>query len=57
MTKEQIQDEIDSLTATLDRLKHDMILTDGAIQAFRYILRKLDLPPQAADAEPEVLNG
>ena len=38
MTQEQILTEIKALEDKLEQQKREMILTDGALQAFRYIL-------------------
>jgi hypothetical protein len=53
MTREQIQSEIDSLIAKIDawaeqkaKIEQDMILADGAVQAFSYILHQLDKQPK-----------
>lgn len=49
MTREQIQAEIDTLvgkieawTAQKAKIEQDLILADGAVQAFSYVLAQMD---------------
>ena len=42
--REKVQVEIDALVKKIDGLKQDLILADGALQAFKYVLAQLDAP-------------
>ena len=50
MTKEEILDEITQLDTKISVMQRDLVLADGARQAFKYILDKLST--DAVTAEP-----
>lgn len=52
MTVESLQAEIDALDQKRAQLTNDLILTDGAIQAFRYMQQQLRAVTAAADVDP-----
>lgn len=49
MDRSKVVDEIAGLEQKLADLKQEMILTDGALQAFRWVLAEVDKAP--VDAE------
>lgn len=52
MTADELIDEIKRLDTQIEQMKHDIILADGARQAFKYILEKQIGPaPDAPQAE------
>ncbi len=44
VTKEFIQSEITALDQKVERLRQDLVLADGARQAFKFVLARLDEP-------------
>lgn len=48
MTSEQLVEEIAILDKQIEQLKHDIILADGARQAFRYMLDR-EVPAEVAE--------
>lgn len=56
MTKNDIQVEIDTLEQKQEQMRLAMATADGALQAFKYMLDKLDkvdVTPEQADFTPE----
>lgn len=51
LTKETIEQEITGLQQKVEQLKQDIVLADGAIQAFKFVLDKMNEP----QAEPEIM--
>ena len=47
MTREDIQNEIDHLLGQIEQKKFELANADGALQAFKYMLAKLDAPAAA----------
>ena len=45
MDRSKVVDEIAGLEQKLADLKQEMILTDGALQAFRWVLAEVDKAP------------
>ena len=45
MTSSEIDAEIESLISKIEHYKQEILIADGAIQAFRYMQAKLDPAP------------
>lgn len=55
MTREQVQTEIDHIGKQIDVKHFELAIAEGALQAFTYMLKQMDVPPTAPAApSPEV---
>lgn len=44
MTREEIVSEIEHIGAEIEKLKQQLLIADGAMQAFQYMLKLHDTP-------------
>lgn len=55
--REKIDTEITLLTEKIERMKQDLVLADGALQAFRYMRAQLEDSPPDAQVEADVAEA